>query len=234
MIVKKMTPSTLAPFALICLSFTLPSLIGCTPDTQKIMTSVPYTTPATIAHISAPATINWQSGQVQTGEKQTSFLGSGGIAGLAINAVAKDLRPSWYEYSYGPAQQVIFVTSLRDALQNNQVFSQINFNETLANTPQSTSQFHRQNPDNVLIQLKFMDTAATVLNGKTQLFADVDLTLSGAHRPTTLTHLSAQTPQDKSWVFHQTFLAQEKELSTQLMTQAMTAIQSWINLPAKG
>jgi hypothetical protein len=218
------------------LAFSLMTITACTPDTQKIMTSVPYSTPISV-QISAPAVINWQSGTIETGKKEAALSNpSGGLIGMAsglvIQTAAEDLRPSWYLYSYGVAQQAIFATSLRDALQNNHVFTQIIFDESIKDSPTDIKNFHDSNPGTVLIQLKFMDTAATVLNGKTQLFADVDLTLSGANRGTVLKHLSAQTAQDKSWVFHQTFLTQEKELSNQLMTQAIAAIQSWISLPS--
>lgn len=220
--------------SLIGFSGVLLSVTGCTPDTQKVMSSVPYTTPIS-AEISAPATLIWEPGTIQNGQKPTNDVAgaSGGIIGMAesfaLNSTEKTLHPSWFEYSYGLGQQAVFATSLRDVLQQNQVFSQFNFDETL-NSKTKVETFRQNHPDAALIQLQFMDTSATVTDEKTQLFADVDLTLSGAHRPTTVTHLSAMTAEDKSWVIHESFLAQEKELSDQLMKQAVKAIEAWVQL----
>src|SRR5579864_1448594 len=75
------------------------------------------------------AYLNWEVGKQYSGTVPTHHQQNGGLIGAlvvsAIDSVERSNNPSRYTLSYGKAEQIVFMTSLRDVLARNHVFKQV-------------------------------------------------------------------------------------------------------------
>jgi hypothetical protein len=121
---------------------------GCTPQTHMLMPPVQYSKPITF-HVAKKAYLYWDSGaqyshELQAVQPASIGIVAGTIASM-IDAQNRKNNPSKYHFLYGNAQQAIFMTSLKDILNENHVFDEIEIITDL-----STAK-----PENILIKINF-------------------------------------------------------------------------------
>lgn len=111
-------------FALILMSL----LAACDfSNPEDVMSPVKYTKPIKL-HSQKVAYLNWQMGKAGTQSDPTFILPNDPISPFivaAIDSSAREQNPGRYNYSFGKAQQAVFMTSLRDALISHHVFSKV-------------------------------------------------------------------------------------------------------------
>jgi hypothetical protein len=151
-----------------------------------------HPTQQVLTHSNTPATLVWQSGAMNAGMNNgTAFYGA-------------DSR------SYSKASQVIFMTSLQQALQEQQAFREVTL---VALAPSDVIQ--------PVITIYFKSTRVADNTEGNQITLDTVLRIEAPHQPVyTRTYLVSSTP-------NTSFVKQEEAVSTALLDKILQGIDNW-------
>ncbi|GEM_PF-3991583 len=180
-------------------------------DPQALMSATRYEETIPI-HSDKKAYIAWESGTESRAALETQSSSS--IIGDIIINVDKSRNPAKYEYGYSKANKVVFITSLRDVLALNNVFSNI---EIITSSHQPTE-------NEVLITINFKRTSVSSHQGHLiTLNAEIDIEDSTGHF--TKTHLVKTTPDEG--FSDSSYAEKQEEVSAQLMKKIIRDIEKW-------
>ncbi|MBU0744377.1 MAG: hypothetical protein KKE11_03305 [Gammaproteobacteria bacterium] len=175
-------------------------------------------------HVPKNAYIYWISGKHVSKEK-TSYAvsGSSGQGGIgeavgslifaAIDNQNQKNNPSQYTHEYGKADAAVFITSLRDALTEQNVFKNT---ELVTNLDQVRSQ-------DVLIKIYFKTARITDINNVT---LTVTLSIKTGNKPAYEKTYLVQNDPDKAFKV-KTFLEKKTDASQKLLTAIICGIKQW-------
>lgn len=141
--------------------------IGCTAPSHRLMPAVQYHDSIPF-HVPKKAYLYWDNGSQYAHEIEPTVLSGADLLttsiALMIAQQNKKNHPSEYSYQYGDAQQVIFITSLKDILIDNRVFNQV---EIITN-------LNQVKPEDVLIKINF---DLTRVNQDIKIILDVKMVI---------------------------------------------------------
>ncbi len=151
-----------------------------------------HPTQQVLTHTNLPATLVWQSGAMNAGmNNNTAFYGA-------------DSR------SYSKAQQVVFMTSLQQALKEQQAFRDVTL---VALAPSNVTQ--------PIITVYFKSTRVADNTEGNQITLTTVLRIVAPHQPDfTRTYLVSSTP-------NTSFVKQEEAVSTALLDKILQGIDDW-------
>lgn len=180
-------------------------LAGCS---TAIMKPVTYQKPVDV-QTHQDALLYWDQGTVIAKEAQATS------AGMAIDVA---LAPNAFKMQYGPAQQVIFMTSLRNQLQQHGIFNVVTL-ETLPKTP---------NKNQVLIDVWFKKTEvlSTSQTG-TPIALDVMLYIKAYNKPLYTQEYTLKIDNTFWQSMSYSFEDETDAISQKLMDSLMQGIVEW-------
>lgn len=114
---------------IICFAFVMLSvvLVGCA-NKPLIMPPLTYDKPINI-RLKKNAALYWEQGKQHAATIRTQAGENQGLLGALVfgtmDSMDRSRNPSRYSLAYGTAEQAIFMTSLRNVLDQNQIFDQI-------------------------------------------------------------------------------------------------------------
>ncbi len=149
-------------------------------------------TETVLTHMNTPATLVWQSGIMNAGmASDMPFYGA-------------DSR------SYGKAQQVVFMTSLQQALKEQQAFRDVTL---VAQAPSTVTQ--------PIITIYFKSTRVADNTEGNQITLTTELRIEAPHQPVfTRTYLVSSKP-------NMSFVQKEEIVSTELLDKILLGINDW-------
>lgn len=193
------------------------STIGCAPN-KSVIPPLQYQDNIDM-HVPKAAHIYWIPGKQVGHEKSAGvyYANNNGLAGaigtLVVASIQNQHRknnPSQYVYEYGKADEVVFITSLRDILEQKNIFK----------TVELTTDLNKVRPNDVLIKIYFK-------TARVHSFSDITLTVN----------LSIET--NKKHKYERTYLVQndslksknflekKTEVSQKLLISIINGIQQW-------
>jgi hypothetical protein len=193
-------------------------LAACTPAAEQVMPSLQYKQSVDF-HISKNATLIWEIGRENASTIPTAAVNGDALATIIAMAIISQDRknnPGKYTLTYGKAQQAVFMTSLKDVLQKNQVFKHIE----LAITPK------KMQANDVFITINFKSTRVSAAENNHKIILDVELIIKTVgNKIFKRTYLVESNPGD---FFSQiSFKDQQTDVSLQLLSKVITGIKQW-------
>lgn len=198
------------------------SLTGCAP-TRNVMSPLQYKDTIDI-HVPKVAHIYWIPGKQVAGEVQSGgyVTGSGNqgivgaLVGMAVLGVIdshdRKHNPSKYVRDYGKADEAIFITSLRDTLERQDVFKKVEL----------TTDLNKVGSKDVLIKVYFKTTRVNVRENNL-ITLTVNLLIQSGHQPQyERTYLIQNDP-----LVSKTLLERKTEVSQKLLTAVIGGIKQW-------
>lgn len=202
-------------------SILLLGLTACTTSSpEDVMPSVPYTGKAVNIHSNNTAQLYWQVGK-QAVETDPSVIVNSGLIGAlvvtSIDAADRQHNPGKYNFSFGKAQQAVFMTSLRDALVAEKVFKETQ----IVTAPSSLTAKQTR------ITIYFKSTRAEPASGAYQVTLDVELRVETPNKPTFQRTYFVQSDPDTAK--DTSYKGQQLDASKKLMQQLMQGISQALN-----
>jgi len=208
------------PYAAVATLFICFNLLGCAP-TKVVIAPLRYNNDIGL-HIAKTAHIHWTPGRRVSSEipKYTPQGSGGGLAGLIVTAIDATIdhhqrknHPSEYNNEYGKADETVFITSLRDTLDHQNVFKKIEL----------TTDLNKVCPQDILIKIYFK-TARVVDISDIKL--TVNLSIKTGHRPS---YEKTYLVQNDSYEISKarTFIEKKTEVSQKLLTEIINGIKQW-------
>lgn len=194
-------------------------LSGCTSAAEQVMPPLQYAQPVDF-HIKKNAYLNWEVGAQYSSTAPISVPYNAGIAAAlvtsAIDSEERHRNPGRYIFTYGKAQQAVFMTSLKSALAQNKVFS----NVELAADPQKVM------PKDVLITINFKSTRVADASNNYQIILDADMVITTQGKPTFKRNYFVTS--DAGGVFSgKSFKEQQTDVSMQLLNKIIAGVKQW-------
>lgn len=191
---------------------------------KPIMPALKYDQPIAI-QLDKNAYLNWTCGKEYASAIPVQYDTNNGLVGLlvssAVDSVGRSNNPSRYTMSYGKAEQAIFMTSLRDVLEQNQVFKEL----SLGGGSKSLV------TKDVLIDVFFKSARVASPERGYNITLNVDLTIRSSGRaPFKRTYVVQSGTGDG---FGASFCSQQTEVSTRLLHSVVGGIEEWYNLTGK-
>jgi hypothetical protein len=195
------------------------SLTACTPPSEQVMSPLAYNNTVTM-HDTRKADLYWQSGTQLSSEAPPTQDLTDGISGMVINAAVnaemRSARPGDFTYTYGKAQQAVFMTSLKDALLNQHAFKDVELITDLKDAK----------PQDVLITIDFKQTQVLGQNTHYQIILNTDMTIKAGNKPPYKRSYVVQS-KDPGFFSIKSFKAQQTDASQQLLDKIMGGITQW-------
>lgn len=195
-------------------------LAGCAP-TKNIIPPLKYRDDIGI-HSSKTAHIQWIPGKMVGDEKIThshSSNSNGGlgaiVSGLVITAIDNQQRknnPSQYVNEYAKADEVVFITSLRDVLNEQNVFKNVELVTDLNNVKTK----------DVLIKIYFKSARVTKYSNITLM---VQLTIQAGKKPPFERTYLAQNNHEEQY---KNFVENKTSVSQRLLSDIINGIKQWL------
>lgn len=191
-------------------------IAGCTPVAQQVMPPVEYKK-AIDLHVKKNAYLNWEYGKEYAG-KSMMFGPADPVGALLVTAIdneAQRRNPDHYKFTYGKAQQAVFMTSLRDVLVEQNVFKNVSL----------TTASRKLNPNDVIITVKFRETRVANQNEFFDMTLNVDLFIKTINEPVfKRTYVIKSSP---SGLFGRGFKDQQTDVSQQLLDRIISGLSQW-------
>ena len=194
-------------------------LVGCAPS--KVVIPPLQHNESIDIHVPKTAHVHWVPGKRVASEKPTyRSSSSNGLAGFAVDLIwgvadqqNRKNKPSEYSNEYGKADEVVFVTSLRDVLDQQNVFKKVKL----------TTDLSEVRPQDVLIKIYFK-TARVVDISCNKL--TVSLSIKAGNRALyERTYFVQNDPYGKSKA--KTFVEKKTEVSKKLLALVVNGIKQW-------
>lgn len=203
---------------IVCLAFSALLLNACTPAAEEVMPPLQYNQ-SVKTHTHKKASLYWQVGEQHASIAAQHIGGGGDIASAliasAIDAQMRKSNPGQYSFAYGKAQQAVFMTSLKEVLQENHVFKTVN----LITDKKQTQ------PDDVLMTIHFKSTRVSGEEKNHQIMLDVTLAIQSGQSTFERTYLVESS--NEGFFSSRSFKDQQTDVSQQLLTKIMGGIQQW-------
>ncbi len=192
-------------------------LIGC--GAQPIMPPVQYNKPIDF-HVKKTAALQWELGKNYSSRvARESYHQPGMIEALALS-IDQNNNPSRYTLSYGKAQQAIFMTSLKNVLDRNQVFKEIE----LVTDPNEIS------AKDVVIAVFFKTARVASPERAYSITLSVVMTITSQGKPPFKRTYLVQNDDE---VLRKGFIAQQSDVSERLLEKVIAGIEEWHKLERK-
>jgi len=200
-------------------------LVGCAP-TKKVMPPLQYHDAIDMS-IPKKAHVYWMPGKQASHEiSSTAGVSSGnsGIAGMigalvftSIENQHRKNNPSQYVLEYGKADETVFLTSLRDVLEQQNVFKSVDL----------TTDISKVGSNDVLIKVYFKTTRVTCSRGYL-IKLSVNLSIKTGHEvPYERTYLVQNDNSLDGAFTSKNFLEKKTEVSQELLTLVINGIKQW-------
>lgn len=206
--------------------FCLTMLTACVTQTspEKLMPSVQYRQSISV-HTHKSAYLYWKTGLQLTAIEPSAANYNGdpiaALIGSAIDAQLRKNNPGRYTYTYGGAQQAVFITSMKNALLQNGVFNKVN----LITTDKSL------NPNEVVIILNFKTTRVAGPEQQYAISLTVEMTIKSPDKKTFIrTYSVHNSPNENVWT-GRSFEMQQTEVSEKMLNHLMSGISEWYHNP---
>lgn len=202
---------------ILCLSVATLLLSGCTPATQQVMSPLRYNQSIDV-HVNKTAYLYWQPGEIHGSELPRQVSYNSGIAGALVSAAIdtqmRKNNPSHYTFTYGKAQQAVFMTSFRDVLLQNHVFKDVIL----------TTDLSRVKSQDVLLKVYFKSTKVGPAGKNYQITLDVDMSIEANKSTFTRSYVAES---DGSYFSFKNFKDQQTDASQQLLSKLIGGIKQW-------
>jgi hypothetical protein len=200
----------------------LTTLAGCTPSAEQVMAPLQYTQQIN-CHVKKNASLNWEAGEVYSSMVPPTTVSFGGTAGVVPTLIAASIiseerhrNPGSYTFTYDKAQQAVFMTSLKNVLQQNEVFN----NVALITDPQDSP------AKDVLITINFRTTKIAGNLDNYKITLDVDMFIKENRQPPFKRTYFVMS--DPGGVFsRKDFREQQTDVSSQLLGKIIAGITQW-------
>ncbi|MEI8055664.1 MAG: hypothetical protein WCH10_06750 [bacterium] len=210
--------------AIATILFTCFFLVGCAPS-KRVIPSLQYHDAIGMS-IPKKAHIYWVPGKQASHEIPPSagYSGNSGLAGLIVNLMFTSVEsqhrksnPSQYVLEYGKADEAVFLTSLRDVLEQQHVFKSVDL----------TTDISKVNANDVLIKIYFKTTRVTVNSGYL-IKLSVNLSIQTGRQPPYERTYLVQNDESLDGAFKSKgFLDKKTEVSQELLTLIINGIKQW-------
>lgn len=185
--------------------------------TQKIMPPLRYNKPVDV-HVSKKAYIHWDIGRHYAGKIPSNSGQSGvleyDIIASMIDSSNRQRNPSQYTLSYGKAEQAIFITSLRDVLNQNDTFKDTELTTDVASVATK----------DVLINIYFKTARVSLPEKGHRITLSVEMTISSSGKaPFKRTYL-VETDEAE---LGDTFINKQTKVSQRLLEKVIVGIEQW-------
>jgi len=196
----------------------------CTACAKPIMPPLKYNKPIEF-HVAKNAALNWEVGKQYSSAmpSSTSYNAGliGGIVGAVIESADRERRPSLYSISYGKAEQSIFMTSLRDTLEQNHVFKAV---ELITDPRQAPAK-------DTLINVYFKTARVSSPEKNYKITLSVEMAIAGAGKsPFKRTYLV----ESDTGGFGKSVMDQKIDVSQKLLEKMISGIEEWHKQSSKG
>ncbi len=186
--------------------------------TKPIMPPLQYTKPIGFT-VNKSACLNWEVGKQYSSEipnynssGQDSAIGNLVLAAIDSNARARN--PSHYQYTYGKAEQAIFMTSLKRVLEENRVFKHVKL----------TMDPRQVNAKDVWINIFFKRTRVADASRNFKVTLSVELIISANDKPTFKRTYLVESDVERSG---HGFVDQQTDVSQELLDKVISGIREW-------
>lgn len=208
----------------ICLAIAATAIValtGCsTTAAYQLMGPVKTKKPITF-HSDQTAILYWDYGKITGTFAQNSKAEAFGVVGMVVDAaIQSDLEKSQtneYFLKYGKAEQVIFMTSLRDILQNTGAFKSVSINvapKALVN-------------GQVLISIDFKNSTVLSADEGYPITLNVALNIYGANGKEFTKNFTIKREASFFGGMFSEFKDAQTDVSQQLMSDVIDAINTW-------
>lgn len=200
-------------FGLVILGIGL--MTGCA--NKPVMPPLKYDKPINF-QVDKNAYLNWEVGKQYSGTVPTNHHQSAGLIGAlvvsAVDSVDRSNNPSRYTLSYGKAEQIVFMTSLRDVLAENHVFKKV---ELIADSQQIASK-------DVLINVFFKTARVSSPERGNKITLSIEMIIAmGEKAPFKRTYVV----QSDAEGFGAGFREQQMDVSHRLLEKIIYGIKEW-------
>lgn len=206
------------PGKVCCVTTMLLTLAACTPPAEQVMPPLQYTHPVNV-HVKKNAELTWVTGKQYTSMEPIYVSTGGGLVGAVVSAaIDTEMRkrnPGAYTYSYGAAQQAVFMTSLRDALERHQVFNRIEL----------TAEPDRKSKDKVLLTVHFNTTRVNDASSHYKIQLDATLSIQSGKQVFERSYIVESDP--GGFFIANSFRNQQSDVSQKLLGKMMESIEEW-------
>jgi hypothetical protein len=192
---------------------------GCTPMAEQVMPPLQYEQPVNF-NVAKKAYLDWEVGKQYSSTQPVFISASGGLLGAviatAIDSEERNRNPGRYTFTYGKAQQAVFMTSLKDTLEKNHTFNHIE----LTTEPQQVR------AEDVLITIYFKRTRVASAQDNYKIILDADFLIkTGGKIAFKRTYFVESKP---GGLFSpNNFKEQQTDVSQQLLGKVIAGIQAW-------
>lgn len=203
---------------ILCLSI-LGLVTGCA--TKVVMPSLQYEKVIPF-QVAKNAYLNWEFGNQYSRMMPTNYGNHnegliGALASAAVDSVVRNNNPSRYTLSFGKAEQSVFMTSLRDVLEHNQVFKNI---ELIADSRQVSSK-------DVMINVFFKTARVASPERNYKITLSVEMVIeTGGKAPFKRSYLVQSDAEGYNTGFRQ----QQMDVSRRLLDKVICGIEEWHKL----
>lgn len=194
-------------------------LNGCatTPDAERVMPAVKYQKDVGFQS-SKTALLLWQSGKQFSSVAHDDTAPNDPLAAVisaGIDTYLRKTRPGQFTYGYGSPQQAVFMTSLRDILQQQHTFKKVDF----------IAKKSPLKPGQVLVTLDFQRTKVDDHTSKISL--KTQMTIDDSHGHTFKQNYFVYSRQPDSVFKNKNFVEQQTDVSQQLMDHVVHGLKQW-------
>ncbi len=195
------------------------TLAACTPPAQQVMPPLTYSNQIAF-HDSQKADLYWQTGSQVSSEAPPTQDYNDGIGGMIINSVVnnemRSAHPGDFTYTYGKAQQAVFMTSLKNTLVEQHAFKDVE----LITDPKAAK------PQDVLITVNFKETRVLGHEKNYQIILDTELTIKNGNKPPFKRTYLVES-KDSSVFSTKSFKDQQTDVSQQLLNKVIAGMTQW-------
>lgn len=204
---------------IIIISLTVLAISACTPMAEQVMPPLQYKEPVNV-HVAKNAYLNWEVGKQYSSTMPTFISPSAGLLGAAIATAVdteeRERNPGRYTFTYGKAQQAVFMTSLRQVLEENGVFKKV---ELTTELPALTAK-------DVLVSINFKRTRVADTYENFKIILDVELNIKAKGKPEFSRTYFVES--DPGGAFSaKGFKEQQTDVSLQLLRKVIAGIKTW-------
>jgi uncharacterized lipoprotein YajG len=192
---------------------------ACTPMAEEVMSPLQYKKPVAFK-VDKNADLSWQSGKENTSMQAINVSGNTGLLGAVVTSsigeAERQHNPARYTMRYGAAQEVVFMTSLKNILEKNLVFRRTEI----------TTEPQKVNPQDVLIDINFKNSSVKGFDTNYQIALDVDMTITTKGKPAFARNYKVESSATGFFSFN-SFKDHQAQVSQKLLDAVMADIEKW-------
>lgn len=203
---------------LFCFIFLTCTITACTAPAERVMDPLQYKEPVK-AHSSKKAYLYWQPGTQYSSIAPPDPVASSSITEAILSSLIesemRSANPNRYTYTYGKAQQAVFMTSLKNVLEENHVFKDVAI----------TTDLNEVNPSDVLIKIYFKSTRVLGHEKNYQIVLNVNMAIQT--KTSKFEHTYLVESDDSGFFSMKSFKDQQTDASQKLLSKVIDGITQW-------